>query len=65
VTFTGLAPVLLVCGAAYFLTTSLAGLRPEWRDMDRGRQPGSAERPGADAERSGADAGPVLPKDLV
>ncbi|MET7439202.1 MFS transporter [Streptomyces sp. NPDC004082] len=65
VTFTGLAPVLLVCGAAYFLTTSLAGLRPEWRDMDRGRQPGSAERSGADAERSGADAGPVLPKDLV
>ncbi|MET9253439.1 MFS transporter [Streptomyces sp. NPDC003717] len=31
----GLAPVLLVCGAAYFLTTNLAGLRPEWRDMDR------------------------------
>ncbi|WP_245769404.1 MFS transporter [Streptomyces indicus] len=34
---TGLAPVLIVCGAAYFLTTNLAGLRPEWREMDRGR----------------------------
>ncbi|MFK4148491.1 MFS transporter [Streptomyces sp. NPDC004065] len=33
----GLAPVLLAAGAAYFLTTSLTGLRPEWREMDRGR----------------------------
>lgn len=31
----GLAPVLLVGAAAYFLTTSLTGLRPEWREMDR------------------------------
>ncbi|MGW1493100.1 MFS transporter [Streptomyces sp. NPDC002402] len=31
----GLAPVLLACGAAYFLTTNLAGLRPEWRERDR------------------------------
>ncbi|MGW1886109.1 MFS transporter [Streptomyces sp. NPDC001970] len=31
----GLLPVLLACGTAYFLTTNLAGLRPEWRDMDR------------------------------
>ncbi|WP_398683091.1 MFS transporter [Streptomyces akebiae] len=31
----GLVPVLLVCGAAYFLTTNLVGLRPEWREMDR------------------------------
>ncbi|MER6178670.1 MFS transporter [Streptosporangium sp. NPDC001681] len=31
----GLAPVLLVCGAVYFLTTNLAGLRPEWCEMDR------------------------------
>ncbi|MGC5535771.1 MFS transporter [Streptomyces sp. SR-10] len=36
----GLAPVLLVCGAAYFLTTTLAGLRPEWRAMDRSREHG-------------------------
>ncbi|GAA4636364.1 macrolide resistance MFS transporter Mrx(A) [Actinoallomurus vinaceus] len=33
----GLVPVLLAGGAAYFLTTSLAGLRPEWREMDRRR----------------------------
>ncbi|MFH9396552.1 MFS transporter [Streptomyces sp. NPDC017413] len=30
----GLTPVLLACGAAYFLTTNLTGLRPEWRAMD-------------------------------
>ncbi|MCP9987595.1 MFS transporter [Streptomyces sudanensis] len=30
----GLTPVLLACGAAYFLTTNLAALRPEWRTMD-------------------------------
>ncbi|MFG3049031.1 MFS transporter [Streptomyces sp. NPDC048241] len=30
----GLVPVLLACGTAYFLTTNLAGLRPEWREMD-------------------------------
>ncbi|MEW2131680.1 MFS transporter [Streptomyces sp. NPDC005435] len=35
VTATGLVPVLLACGAAYFLTTNLTGLRPEWREMDR------------------------------
>lgn len=37
VTAVGLVPVLLTCGAAYFLTTNLAGLRPEWREMDRTR----------------------------
>ncbi|MFF0765252.1 MFS transporter, partial [Streptomyces sp. NPDC003737] len=37
VTTVGLVPVLLACGAAYFLTTNLAGLRPEWREMDRTR----------------------------
>lgn len=31
----GLVPSLLAAGAAYFLTTGLAGLRPEWRRMDR------------------------------
>lgn len=36
----GLAPVLLVGGAAYFLTTNLTGLRPEWRQMDRLRGKG-------------------------
>ncbi|MEU1852894.1 MFS transporter [Streptomyces sp. NPDC019990] len=33
----GLVPVLLACAAAYFLTTNLAGLRPEWREIDRTR----------------------------
>jgi len=37
VTAAGLVPVLLTCGAAYFLTTNLAGLRPQWREMDRTR----------------------------
>ncbi|MGQ7751575.1 MFS transporter [Streptomyces sp. WC2508] len=37
VTTAGLVPVLLACGAAYFLTTNLAGLRPEWREIDRTR----------------------------
>ncbi|MFI8835070.1 MFS transporter [Streptomyces afghaniensis] len=37
VTAAGLVPVLLAGGAAYFLTTNLAGLRPEWREMDRTR----------------------------
>ncbi|WP_328492172.1 MFS transporter [Streptomyces sp. NBC_00414] len=35
---TGLVPVLMVGGIAYFLTTSLTGLRPEWRAMDRPRR---------------------------
>ncbi|MFV8127038.1 MFS transporter [Streptomyces syringium] len=38
----GLVPVLVAGGAAYFLTTSLAGLRPEWREMDRLRGAGRA-----------------------
>ncbi|MFD8010861.1 MFS transporter [Streptomyces sp. NPDC058955] len=37
----GLVPTLLACGAAYFLTTNLAGLRPEWREMDRTRGRGA------------------------
>ena len=40
VTTAGLVPVLLTCGAAYFLTTNLAGLRPEWREIDRTRRRG-------------------------
>ncbi len=58
VTAVGLVPVLLACGAAYFLTTNLAGLRPEWREMDRTRgrgvvKPHSKE----DASQSSANAG--------
>ncbi|WP_079127253.1 MFS transporter [Streptomyces sp. TP-A0874] len=37
VSFFGLAPALVAGGAAYFLTTNLAGLRPEWAEMDRHR----------------------------
>ncbi|WP_285618257.1 MFS transporter [Actinoallomurus iriomotensis] len=33
----GLVPVLVTGGAAYFLTTNVAGLRPESREMDRSR----------------------------
>ncbi|MEV0095006.1 MFS transporter [Streptomyces sp. NPDC050738] len=39
----GLTPVLLVGGAGYFLTTNLAGLRPEWREMDQVRGRGVAK----------------------
>ncbi|WP_378733251.1 MFS transporter [Nocardia brasiliensis] len=35
VAYVGLVPVLLAGGITYFLTTNLAGLRPEWREMDR------------------------------
>ncbi|MDX3375832.1 MFS transporter [Streptomyces sp. ME02-6991-2A] len=60
VTAVGLTPVLLVCGAAYFLTTNLAGLRPEWREMDRpgpsrgGGSPPSARPAAAPSRPSGA-----------
>ncbi|MGW4628384.1 MFS transporter [Streptomyces rubiginosohelvolus] len=50
VTAAGLTPVLLFCGAAYFLTTTLAGLRPEWRAMDRSREDGAQRE---DAARDG------------
>ncbi|MFI7890610.1 MFS transporter [Streptomyces sp. Cmuel-A718b] len=51
VTAVGLTPVLLVCGAAYFLTTTLAGLRPGWRAMDRPRENGAQRE---EAARDGA-----------
>ncbi|MFI8943677.1 MFS transporter [Streptomyces syringium] len=60
----GLVPVLVTGSAAYFLTTSLAGLRPEWREMDRLRGVGRApdEVPGADGPSPSPQAdGPVRP----
>ncbi|MEU3479794.1 MFS transporter [Streptomyces sp. NPDC033753] len=42
-TAVGLVPVLLAGGTAYFLTTNLTGLRPEWREMDRTRGRGAHE----------------------
>ncbi|MER6509875.1 MFS transporter [Nonomuraea sp. NPDC001636] len=41
----GLTPVLLAGGAVYALTTSLTGLRPEWRQMDRLRGQGPPASP--------------------
>ncbi|MFD7695893.1 MFS transporter [Streptomyces sp. NPDC059805] len=52
----GLAPVLIVCGSVYFLTTNLAGLRPEWRDMDRSRNRGTRRGP-AEEEAARDNAG--------
>jgi MFS family permease len=43
----GLVPALLAGGTLYFLTTSLAGLRPEWRQMDKLRGKSHTERPGS------------------
>lgn len=37
VTAIGLAPALVTAGVAYLLVTGLAGLRHEWREMDRRR----------------------------
>ncbi|MFF2043638.1 MFS transporter [Kitasatospora sp. NPDC058170] len=42
VALSGLVPVLLVTGGLYFATTAVAGLRPEWREMDRLRGKGRA-----------------------
>ncbi|MEV0774379.1 MFS transporter [Streptomyces sp. NPDC050433] len=63
----GLAPVLLVGGAAYFLTTNLTGLRPEWREMDRLRGKG---RPADDPvavrnTEQGSDPAPDPPPEPV
>ncbi|MFF4759396.1 hypothetical protein [Streptomyces sp. NPDC001292] len=54
----GLVPVLFVGGAAYFLTTNLTGLRPEWREMDRpdGRR-APERRPEEDAKPAGTRPG--------
>ncbi|WP_328806155.1 MFS transporter [Streptacidiphilus fuscans] len=49
----GLVPVLLVGGSAYFLTTTLAGLRPEWREMKRPVvRAGTTEADGASQARA-------------
>lgn len=45
ITSFGLAPVLVTAGALYFLTTNLAGLRPEWREMDRARRESGSPPP--------------------
>lgn len=37
VTAMGVAPALGVAGAAYLISTTAPGMRPEWREMDRAR----------------------------
>lgn len=54
----GLVPVLVAGGAAYFLTTSLAGLRPEWREMDRARARGGGAAVKRDPGKSKDPEGP-------
>ncbi|MFG2814242.1 MFS transporter [Streptomyces sp. NPDC048410] len=55
----GLVPVLLACGTAYFLTTNLAGLRPEWREMDRTRGRNTLKKDlGENAPRKNSDVVP-------
>ncbi|MFF4834967.1 MFS transporter [Streptomyces sp. NPDC001315] len=52
----GLMPVLLAGGAAYFLTTNLTALRPEWREMDRPGGRGHQERqPEENGQSTGAN----------
>ncbi|MFE7463876.1 MFS transporter [Streptomyces sp. NPDC057499] len=51
----GLTPVLLTCGIAYFLTTNLAGLRREWREMDRTGDGAAGTGDGVDRTGDGAD----------
>ncbi|MFI6180312.1 MFS transporter [Nonomuraea sp. NPDC051191] len=52
----GLTPVLLAGGAAYALTTSLTGLRPEWRKLDGPHRQGPPAVPASPegADRAGA-----------
>ncbi|XVQ81799.1 MFS transporter [Microbispora siamensis] len=55
VAWSGLVPVLLTAGAAYFLTTNLAALLPQWREMDRLRGRGARESRAADPAPVGGD----------
>ncbi|WP_404815478.1 MFS transporter [Streptomyces thermolineatus] len=50
----GIGPVLVTAGALYFLTTTLTGLRPEWREADRQREAARTGRaPAADVPGAG------------
>ncbi|MFB6437755.1 MFS transporter [Streptomyces sp. NPDC056411] len=61
----GLTPVLLAGGATHALTISLAGLRPEWREMDRARGSGAPKRlpEGDDAEEGTKESTEGLAED--
>jgi MFS family permease len=58
VAFFGLLPSLLTSGAAYFLVTSLTGLRPEWREMNRSQSDSAGGQRG-EGEASDRPAVPV------
>lgn len=49
---TGLAPALIICGVAYFIVTTLPGVQPEWREMERQPKSGGS-RESAPEERAG------------
>ncbi|RMI39165.1 MFS transporter [Streptomyces triticirhizae] len=57
VTAAGLGPTLVAAGVLYLVTTTVAGLRPEWREMDRARrrQPAAGAETG-EASGDGDDA---------
>ncbi|MFD4655724.1 MFS transporter [Kitasatospora sp. NPDC058444] len=62
VAMVGLIPSLIVGGALYFATTTLAGLRPEWREMDRRRGlVGPAGRTGGTGHAGGPAGAAVEP----
>ncbi|MDT0266862.1 MFS transporter [Streptomyces sp. DSM 44915] len=64
VTAAGLVPTLLVAGVLYFVATTTAGLRPEWRAMDRDRRHGADVAPDRPpGQRPPAAAPPDAPPD--
>lgn len=46
VTAVGVSPALGAAGAAYLVSTTVPGLRPEWREMDRNRMGATPPQPG-------------------
>ncbi|KJS60938.1 MFS transporter [Streptomyces rubellomurinus] len=60
VAMTGLIPALVAGGAAYFVTTTVAGLRREWREMD-GQRGGKGTVAESDAEPVAAAQGAAVP----
>lgn len=56
----GLTPTLVAGGAAYFLTTTLTALRPEWREMDRQRGNSRAHDPAVISPQDERDTAPRL-----
>ncbi|MFJ4093263.1 MFS transporter [Kitasatospora sp. NPDC089913] len=61
VSMVGLIPVLLTCGGLYIATTTLSGLRPEWREMDRKRGRAPAAVPDVSSSPEQKVPGPTAP----